>query len=99
MRVISKRTLREFWEQKKYEDAKKPLMAWYNLAARAHWRSPADVKAQLGNASVLKNGRMVFNIAGNKYRLVVRIDYVFEIIMIRFIGTHEQYDKINAEEV
>ncbi|MFH1138847.1 MAG: type II toxin-antitoxin system HigB family toxin [Pseudomonadota bacterium] len=99
MRVISRRTLREFWEQKKYEDAKTPLIAWYNLAARAHWRSPTDVKSQLGSASVLKNGRMVFNIAGNKYRLVVRIDYVFEIILIRFIGTHEQYDKINAEEV
>ncbi|MBF0530613.1 MAG: type II toxin-antitoxin system HigB family toxin [Deltaproteobacteria bacterium] len=99
MRVVSRKTLREFWQQPDYKDAEKPLTAWYNLTLRAHWSSPADLKAQFGNASVLKNGRVVFNIAGNKYRLVVRIEYAYEIVFIRFIGTHGQYDQINAEEV
>lgn len=63
------------------------------------WATPADVKASYGDASILKNGRVMFNIAGNKYRLVVRINYPFRVIYIRFIGTHDEYDRIEAETI
>jgi mRNA interferase HigB len=98
MRVIAKRTLREFWESTpKYADAEDPLRAWYREAKQASWLTPADVKEQYRNASILKNNRIVFNIAGNKYRLVVEINYIAQIIFIRFIGTHQEYDSIDVE--
>ena len=97
MRIIAKRTLREFWML--YPDAEQPLMAWYRAAKRADWATPADVKAQYRNASLLGNERVVFNIAGNKYRLIVAINYAFQAIYIRFVGTHSAYDKIDAREV
>jgi mRNA interferase HigB len=97
MRVIARRTLKEYGEQE--PEAAASLGAWYREAKAATWKSPADVKEKYRNASVLKNGRVVFNIAGNKYRLVVRIDYAAAIVFIRFIGTHRAYDKIDAEEV
>ncbi len=97
MRVIKRKTLREFWESgPAYADAEKPLKAWFHEAVRAHSLTPADVKAQYRNASVLKENRVVFNIHGNKYRLVVRIDYAAQIVFIRFVGTHEQYDQIES---
>ena len=100
MRVIAKRTLREFWESSsKYADAKGPLEAWHAEAIKATWQSPQELKAQFSNASVLKNNRVVFNIAGNKYRLVVAIDYLRQAIFIKFIGTQKQYDEIDAETV
>lgn len=100
MRVIAKRTLREFWESSpKYADSKGPLEAWHAEALKATWKSPQELKAQFRNASILKNNRVVFNIAGNKYRLIVSIDYLRQAIFIKFIGTHQQYDEINAEEV
>jgi len=97
MRVISRKPLREFYDQ--YPDAKAPLDAWYRKARNEEWASPMDVKAMHGTASILKNNRMVFNIGGNKYRLVVRINYRKKIIYIRYVGTHREYDKINAEEI
>jgi mRNA interferase HigB len=100
MRIIAKRTLREFWESSpKYADAEDPLRAWYRDAKQANWQTPADLKEQYRNASILKNSRTVFNIAGNKYRLVVEINYPLQIIFVRFIGTHQDYDNINAETI
>lgn len=97
MRVIKKRTLVDFWEE--YPDSESQLRAWYSEAKSAVWNNSADVKALYRSASILKKGRVVFNICGNKYRLVVKINYRVHIIYIRFIGTHTEYDKINAEEV
>jgi len=95
MRVIAKRTLREFWQ--KYPDAEQALKSWHSIAEHAGWQSPADIKAIYGNASILKDGRVVFNICGNKYRLVVKINYHYAVIRIRFIGTHKEYDAIDVE--
>jgi mRNA interferase HigB len=99
VRVIAKRTLREFWEEPGHEDAEEPLDAWHGEAEAETWKSPADIKAQHGSASILKSGRVVFNIAGNKYRLVVKVRYDRGIIYIRFIGTHKEYDNIDANTV
>lgn len=97
MRVVAKRTLRAFWDQ--HPDAEGALKAWHAEASAASWQTPAEVKAQYGSASILKNNRIVFNICGNKYRLVVRINYKIAIMLVRFIGTHRDYDAINAEEI
>ena len=100
MRIISKRTLRTFWESHpRGSRAKVPLQVWYNSVEDADWATPADVKNSHGDASILKNGRVVFNIAGNKFRLVVRINYPYRVVYIRFVGTHGEYDVINAETV
>jgi len=100
MRIIAKRTLRQFWEtHPRGAEAKAPLEVWHSTAARADWATPNDVKAIYGDASILKNSRVVFNIAGNKFRLVVRINYPFRIVFIRFVGTHEEYDDIDAETI
>jgi mRNA interferase HigB len=74
-------------------------MAWYREARRADWASPADVKQAIRNASVLKDGRVVFNVAGNKYRVVVWINYPYRVMYIRFVGTHRQYDQVDAQTV
>ena len=97
MHVIAKRTLREFWE--KHPGAEQPLKAWHNMARSATWHTPTDIKAQFRNASFVANNRVVFNIAGNKYRLVVVVRYRIQRIFVRFIGTHQEYDKINVSEV
>ena len=100
MRVIAKRTLREFWlSSPSYMDSKAALESWHSEALKAEWGSPQDIKAQFRNASILKSNRVVFNIAGNKYRLVVAIDYGRQVCFVKFIGTHKQYDKIDAEAV
>ncbi|MGG9999273.1 type II toxin-antitoxin system HigB family toxin [Pseudovibrio ascidiaceicola] len=80
-------------------DAKASLDSWYYEAIHATWKSPSDIKAKYRHASILKNGRVVFNIAGNKHRLVVSINYEAGIIFIKFVGTHKEYDKINVEDV
>ena len=100
MRVIAKRTLREFWQSSpQCADAQGPIEAWHAETLKASWRTPQEVKAQFRSASVLKGGRVVFNIAGNKYRLVVAVDCVRETCFVKFIGTHEQYDRIDAGTV
>lgn len=99
MRVISRKTLRQFWERSQYADSEQPLRAWFHEASRANWRSPAEVKSDYRSASVVGSDRFVFNIAGNKYRLVVRINYAYGIIYIRFVGTHRQYDRIDVTKV
>ncbi len=100
MRIIALSTLKEFWEQNTaYVDSTEPTLAWYRHTLKADWTSPADVKHDFGNASILKDGRVVFNIAGNKYRLIVWINYHYRVVYIRFIGTHAQYDKIDAQTI
>ena len=99
MRIIAIRTLREFWEIPVYADAEQPLKAWYAEARRADWKTPHEIKAQFGHASPLKDNRVVFNIAGNKYRLVMKVNYDYGIMYVRFVGTHEDYDAIDAETV
>lgn len=99
MRLIAKRTLKQFWESSpKYTDAKAPLEAWHAEALKANWKTPQEIKAQFRSASILKNKRVVFNIAGNKYRLIVSIDYIRQACFVKFVGTHEQYDLIDAEK-
>jgi mRNA interferase HigB len=97
MRVVSKRTLREFWAG--HPDAEQALQAWHAEAEAAAWASPAEIKAQYRSASILKDSRVVFNICGNKYRLVVKLSYKNGLVLIRFIGTHKQYDAIDAETI
>jgi mRNA interferase HigB len=99
MRVIAKRTLREFWQQRGRGDAMQPLRAWFAEASKANWLSPGDVKAKYRSVSIVGGNRAVFNIAGNKYRLVVMIRYQKGIVFIRFIGTHQEYDRIDVERV
>ncbi len=99
MRVIARSTLKKFYETPEYHNSKDPLEAWYHEAKRAIWDSPAKIKEQYRNASILKNSRIVFNIGGNKYRLVVKINYEAQVAYIRFVGTHKEYDMINAEEI
>lgn len=99
MHVIKRKTLVEFYQQPEHQDAKGALEAWYYEAKHAQWASPADIKAQYRSASILKDKRVVFNIAGNKYRLIARINYDSKTVFVRFIGTHREYDKIDAEVI
>ena len=99
MRIIAFRTLKEFFEKPEYSDSETSLRAWYHDAKIAEWKSSNELKRQYKNASIVGDGRVVFNIKGNDYRLVVAIDYEFLVIFIRFIGTHKQYDKINAKTI
>ena len=94
MHVIALKTLRQFWER--HHDAEQPLKDWYKHAVRANWQSPLQVKADYPSASIIGNNRVVFNIKGNDYRLVTRINYRSRRVYIRFIGTHTEYDRINA---
>ena len=97
MRVISRRALREFW--RKHPDAERPLQVWYANVKRADWKTPSDVKSTYRNVSIVENNRVVFNIKGNTYRLVAAIDYQYGIVYIRFVGTHQTYDKINVATI
>ena len=99
MRVIAKSTIKKFWGQPAYSDARGPLESWYEETVKANWLSPQAVKTQYGNASICGNNRVAFNIGGNKYRLVVEIQYRAGIVWVKFIGTHAQCDKINVENV
>ena len=97
MRIIVKRILRIFWKQ--HPRAKGPLEAWHQEVALADWASPSSVKAQFRSASMLQDNRVAFNIAGNHYRLVVKINYSYRILYIRFVGTHADYDDIDAATI
>jgi mRNA interferase HigB len=97
MRIISKKNLKDFWEQ--HPDAKGPLVAWVDEAKHAEWHSSHDIKAKYSRASILGNKRVVFDIKGNDYRLIVSVSYKFGAVYIKFIGTHADYDKVDAETV
>jgi mRNA interferase HigB len=97
MRIIALKTLRFFWEQ--HPDARQALQSWYRDTKRATWTTPADIRTVYRNASVVGNKRVVFNIRGNQYRLVVAINYAHGIVYIRFIGSHQDYDKIDAATI
>lgn len=96
-RIIAKKTLRAFWER--HADAEQYLKTWYETAKTSNWISPKDVKQTYVNASILKNGRIVFNIKGNAYRLVVKFNYERQWAFIRFVGTQAEYDKIDADTI
>ncbi|MET7038786.1 addiction module toxin RelE [Elizabethkingia miricola] len=97
MRVIAVKTLKQYWE--KHPGAKQALLSWYDEAEIAKWNTPNELKAQYKNASILNTKRVVFNIHGNTYRLIVDIEYRLEIVFIVWFGTHKEYDKINAETI
>lgn len=99
MRIIAFRTIREFYEDVQYADSETSLRTWYHDAKISEWKSPNELKLQYKNASIVGEGRVVFNIKGNAYRLVVAIDYEFQVMFIRFIGTHKEYDKINVKTI
>lgn len=97
MRVIAKSTIRQFWE--KHKDCEQQLKAWYHEANSAYWKTPEQIKSDYPSASFLGDNRIVFNIKGNRYRLIVKINFKYQMIWIRFVGTHAEYDKINAETI
>lgn len=97
MRVIASSTLKSFWLE--HPDAEQPLRAWYQEAKAAQWDDPSKVKSFYRTASILKAGRVVFNISGNRFRLVCQISYTSQIVFVKFVGTHEQYDLIDAQTV
>jgi mRNA interferase HigB len=100
VRIIALSTLRAFWEGSPgHPEAREPVLAWYRHALKADWASPADVKRDFRSASILRDGRVVLNIAGNKYRLVVWVNYPYRVVYVRFIGTHTQYDAIDAHTI
>jgi mRNA interferase HigB len=97
VRIISRRILREFWEI--HPDASVPLQTWFHDVERATRTGPADIKAVFRNASFLANNRVVFNIKGNRYRLIVVVVYQHDVVYIRFVGTHREYDQIDAATI
>ena len=97
MRVLSKSTLRTFWEA--HTDAEQALKAWYKEISEHSWPNPNDLKSDYPSASLLGDGRTVFNIKGNTYRLIVRINYTKQLCFVRFIGTHAEYDKVDAKTI
>jgi len=97
MRIISRRRLVEFWEV--HPDAEQPLRAWYTETKKASWNSPAQIKEVYRSVSILSNNRVVFNIKGNTYRLIVVVEYSQGKMFIRFVGTHAEYDRIDATSI
>ena len=96
-RIFAKSTLRQFWQRR--PDSEQYLKTWYNVAMISNWKTPNDVKKSYANASVLKDNRIVFNVKGNSYRLVAKFNFEKQFIFIRFIGTHSEYDKIDANTI
>ena len=97
MRVIAKKILLDFWG--KYTDSEQQLKTWYKEASKANWKNPNDIKDEYAKASILKSKRVVFDICGSKYRLIVDINYQRQWVFIRFIGTHKEYNKIDADKI
>ena len=97
LRVIAKKILRDFWES--HADCEQQLKAWFQEASNAEWENPNEIKQEYPSASILNDNRVVFNIKGNNYRLIVKINYDYQMIWIRFIGTHAEYDKISANAI
>jgi len=99
MRIILKKHLKEFYENPLYFDSKNSLESWHKEVLKTNWKNPNEIKEQYKSASIVGNNRVVFNIHGNKYRLIIAINYPAQIVFIRFVGTHKQYDDIDAKEV
>ena len=99
MRIIAVSALREFWSRPGRRDAEQPLRAWVHIVKAANWSRPTDVKEMFGSADILPNGRAIFDIGGNKYRLVAAIHYRGKRVYVRFIGTHRDYDEIDVRTV
>lgn len=98
MQIIARKALREFWTR--HSQAETPLTVWFSLVSKAQWNGPSDVKAMFGTTvDFVADNRIIFNIAGNKYRLIVHVAYPFKRVFIKFIGTHKEYDRINPERV
>ena len=97
LRVVAKKILRDFWEI--HGDCEQQLKSWFQEASTAEWKNPNQIKLDYPSASILNDNRIVFNIKGNNYRLIVKVTYEYQMIWIRFIGTHAEYDKINANEI
>lgn len=99
VKIISRPLLRKFWEPEGCKDAKQPLLSWFKEVEKAEWRNPADVKKIYGSADFVREGRIVFNIRGNKYRLVVWVKYSIKLVLIKWVGTHAEYDRIDVTKV
>ncbi|MDT8870338.1 type II toxin-antitoxin system HigB family toxin [Komagataeibacter rhaeticus] len=97
MQVIALKTLRAFWE--KHPQAEAPLRAWHRVVSKAEWAGTADIREMARSADFVADNRVIFNIGGNKYRLIVRVSYEYKRVLVKFIGTHREYDKINPETV
>ena len=97
MQIIARRTLKQFWA--KHPQAEAPLRSWYAVVAKSSWKGSADIKARYGTADFISDNRVIFDIGGNKYRLVLHVAYRFKTALVKFVGTHEEYDEINPENV
>ena len=98
MNVVARRTLQAFWQ--KHPRAKTPLATWYQVFSKGDWRGPADIKAAFGtNVDFVGDNRVIFDIGGNKYRLIVHVSYPFRTALIKFVGTHQDYDRVDPETV
>jgi mRNA interferase HigB len=97
MRIIARKTLKDFWAE--HPGAEQPLRAWFEAAQKADWGSPQAVKADYRSASILEDNRVCFNVGGNNYRLIVKINYPYRVVYVRFIGTHAEYDRIDARTI
>jgi mRNA interferase HigB len=97
LRVIAKKVLKEFWQ--KHSDCEQQLKSWYQESTKANWKNSNDIKREYPTASFLPDNRVVFNIKGNHYRLIIKLNYEYQILWIRFIGTHAECDKINAQKI
>ena len=99
MRIVSKKTLKDFYETPSYSDSRNALEAWHREVLKLDWNNPNEIKHMYASASILGDEKVVFNIAGNKYRLIVKINYHAKIVFIKFVGTHKQYDKVDTKEL
>lgn len=99
VKIISRPLLRRLWEREGCEDAKQPLLSWFKEVEKTKWKNPAEVKKLYGSADIVGDGRIVFNIGGNKYRLVVWVKYSIELVLIKWVGTHEEYDAIDVTTI
>ena len=98
MQIIARKTLRDFWIR--HPQAETPLVVWFSLVSKAHWTGPADIKKMFGSTvDFVADNRVIFDIAGNKYRLIVHVAYPFGRVLVKFVGTHKEYDRINPETV
>ena len=98
MRIISKKILKEFYQKPEFADSKSSLESWHREVLKLDWKTSSDIKKMYASASIINNETVVFNISGNKYRLVVKINYYAKIVFVKFIGTHKEYNKLNLKD-